>query len=120
MQCVAVCCSVLQLGALFFPSTYSLHLTTLPTNQSATPCVLQCGAVCCSVVQCFAVNCKVFFYAQLFLMGTAALYRVCSTGCSVLQCVAVCCNVLQCVAVCCGVLQCVAVCCNGLLCFIYV
>jgi len=39
-----------------------------------------------------------------------------STGCSVLQCVAVCCSVLQCVAVCCSVSQCVAVCFSVLQC----
>jgi len=46
--------------------------------------VLQCVAVCCSVLQCVAVvavQCSLggarYF---LSLMGTAALYRVCSTG----------------------------------------
>ena len=36
-----------------------------------------------------------------------------SSGCGVLQCVAVCCSVSQCGAVCCSVWQCVAVCCYG-------
>jgi len=81
LQCVVVCCSVLQCVAV---------------------CYIQCVAVCCSAryasdwraCHCVAVCCSV-------------LHSVC---CSVLQCVAVWCSVLQCVAVCCSVLQCVAVC----------
>jgi len=47
--------------------------------------------------------------------GTGMMYMY-DTGCSVLQCGAVCCSVLQCVAVCCSVLQCVAECCSVLQC----
>jgi len=42
--------------------------------------------------------------------GRGRELRGLSTGCSMLQCVAVCCRALQCVEVCCDVLQCVEVC----------
>jgi len=80
LQCVVVCCSVMQ---FYIP----LQLAEVPrSNASLSPVsVLQCVAMCCSVLQCVAMCC------------------------SVLQCIAVCCSVLQCVAVCCSVLQCIAV-----------
>ena len=40
LQCVAVCCSILQYFAVFYS-------------------VLQCVAVCCRVLQCFTVRCSV-------------------------------------------------------------
>jgi len=40
LQCVALCCSVLQCGTMYCS-------------------VLQCVAVCCSVLQCVAVRCSV-------------------------------------------------------------
>jgi len=102
LQCIAVCCSVLQCDLLRSP------LNNVPGFKS-----LQCVAVCCSVLQCVAVCCRVL-----------QCDAVC---CSVLQCVAVCCSVIswdplritflvqnrcsmsQCVAVCRSVSQCVAV-----------
>jgi len=45
LQCVAVCCSVLQ---------QTLHFTALFTVIVCS--VLQCVAVCCSVLQCVAVD----------------------------------------------------------------
>jgi len=65
LQCVAVCCSVLQ---LFW---FILLLLAM----------LQCAAVCCSVLQCVA--------ALLIYLTTLGYVAVC---CSVLQCVAVCCS----------------------------
>ena len=70
MQCVAVCCSVLQCVVI---ATLLAHLVEHHKK------VLQCVAVYCSVLQCIAV--------------------CCSERSRVLQCVAVCCSVLQCVAV---------------------
>jgi len=70
LQCVAVCCSVLQ------------YVVKIVCVRDAPPAplfshryvhVLQCVSACCSVIQCVAMCC------------------------SVLQCVAVCCCVLQCV-----------------------
>ena len=64
LQCVAVCCSVLQCVAV----------------------LLQCVAVCYSVLQCVAVRCSV-------LQCVAVCYSVLqcvAVCCSVLQCVAVC------------------------------
>jgi len=80
LQCVAVCCSVLQWPPL--------------QNVSCPPLyILQCIAVCCSVLQYVAVCCSV-----LHCMCRVLHY----TFCSALQCVAVCCSMLQCVAVCCS------------------
>jgi len=84
LQCVAVCCIVLQ---SYSEVVFSVCCSVLQCVAS----VLQCVAVCCNVLQCVAV----VQWRGIF---------------SVLQCVAVCCSVLQCVAVCCSVLQCVAVC----------
>ena len=94
LQCVSVCCSVLQCG-----------------DRGRTHF---CVAVCCSVLQCVAVCCSVL---QCVLHYVAVC---CSMCCSTLQCVAVCCSVLQChgtfvlqvavMALSCCRLQCVAVC----------
>jgi len=84
LQCVVVCCSVMQRGAAWL---------------SVVQCVAQYDSGSCSVVQCGAVYCVLRACSPLML------------GRSMLQYVAVCCSVLQCVAVCCSVLQCVAVCC---------
>ena len=74
VQCVAVCCSVLQ-----FVAVCTLG-NTLQHTATHFRFVLQFVAVCCRVLPFVAVCC------------------------SVLQCVVVCCSVLQCVAVCCSVL----------------
>jgi len=53
LQCVAVCCSVLQcvaLGALGKARVLSGRCVAV---------VLQCVAVCCSVLQCVVVCCRV-------------------------------------------------------------
>jgi len=81
LQCVAVCCSVLQCAA------------TSGRDKTLVIRRLYIAEICCSVLQCVAVCC-----------GMLQCVAVC---CSVLQCVAVCCSVLQCVAVCCSVLPCV-------------
>jgi len=85
LQCIAVCCSVLQRVAVY---RSPLIAWSIP---KATPF----AAVYCSVLQYLAV-----------LSNALQCVAVC---CSVLQCVAVCCSVLQCVAMCCSVLQCIAV-----------
>jgi len=46
LQCVAVCCSVLQ-------------CLNSQVKEARGPVVLQCVAVCCSVLQCVAVCCSV-------------------------------------------------------------
>jgi len=76
LQCVAVCCSVLQ---------------QLCTARLSIEIVLQCVAVCCSVLHCVAV-----------CMSWMPVKRDC---CSMWQSIAVCCSMLQHVAVCCSVLQ---------------
>ena len=124
LQCVAVCCSILQcvpfgrlhtFGRLHIkkrlcilaPCTQtaaSLFSDFLHTHRgisanfgaSARPINHMAVLVCCSVLQCVAVCC------------------------SVLQCVAVCCSALQCVIVYCSVLQCCAECCSVLQCVVTV
>jgi len=112
LQCVAVCCSVLQCDAV----------------RCMCHSKLQCVAVCCSMLQWVAVCYSVLLqyvamsYVRCVLLqsnaGCIAIHMLqCVTVCySVLQCVTVCCSVLQCVAVCCSVLQCIAVYSNLLQC----
>ena len=83
LQCVAMCCSVLQCVAV--------------CSAGAVPRVLQCVVVCLNVLQCVTVCCSVFSR------------RSASCHTWMMQCVAVCCSALQCVAVCGNVLQCGAV-----------
>jgi len=71
LQCVSVCCSVLQCA----------QHRSRSLLMCRDMCVLQCVAVCYSVLQCVTVC-----YSVLQCVA------VC---CSVLQCVAVCCSVLQ-------------------------
>jgi len=81
LQCVAVCCRVLQ-----------CHLSR-PCPSATGMVGLQRVAVCCGVLWCVAVPLEP---------------PVCSRsryGC-LLQCAAACCSVLLCVAMCCDVLQC--------------
>jgi len=107
LQCVAVCCSVLQCVAV----RYSLASASLG----------QCVAVLCNfasasfgrsvAVSCSALPCVVVCHSVL--QPGCCIFRM--VFCNVLQCwqcVAACCNMLQCAAVCCSVLQCVAVCCS--------
>jgi len=51
VQCVAVCCSVLQCVAH--------HYTVLIARSKGLLKLVQCVAVCCSVLQCVAVCCSV-------------------------------------------------------------
>jgi len=90
LQCVAVCCSMLQCVAV--------------RSVVAECCsVLQCVAVCCSVLQCPL--------RQDVAKNDSTCVCCVTACCSMLQCVAVCsidaecCSVLQCVAVYCSVLQ---------------
>jgi len=72
LQCVAVCCSVLQCVAT---SEFIETRDACVLAMEYVAGVLQCVAVCCSVLQCVVVCC------------------------SALQCGAVCCSALQCVTV---------------------
>jgi len=91
LQCVAVCCSVLQCAAVYQWS--SLHRYLVVAAMGHCDCfVLQCVAVCCSVLQCVAVYqwSPLHRYLAVAAMGCCdcvALQNVCG---SVLQCVAVC------------------------------
>jgi len=122
VQCVAVCCSVLQCVAV---------ATEVPEDAAfLAPLLLHVpGKVCCSVLQCVAVCCSVLQW-QLRYPKTRHLWRRFYSTCLV-KCVAVCCSVLQCVAVATEVpedaaylapllstclVQCVAVCCIALQC----
>ena len=84
LQCVAVCCSVLQCVVLFSSCC----------SDSISAVI---GSVCVtlqSIVECSSV------------LHYVVVVAVC---CSVLQSIAVCCSVMQCAAVRCSVLQSIAV-----------
>ena len=84
LQCVAVCCSVLQCVR----DTHSSPTVRISDADTQTV------AVCCSVLQCVAVCCSV---CETPLKSNSAHKRCRHADCcSVLQCVAVCCSVLQC------------------------
>jgi len=112
LQCVAVCCSVLQTVIRPFRCIYAVNLCCSGL-QCGTVCrkgcflMLHCVAVNGSVLQCVAGCCSVLQYVATF--------------CSVLQCAATLYSVLQffvfpaaTTAVCRSVLQCYAVCCSSL------
>ena len=119
LQCVAVCCSVLQYVA---KCKYCRVASRRHAKSRAAriPHVLQCVAVCRSVLQYVAVCWRVSTLQRV--LSTAGESKgPCSRTFAVLQCLkqatqsgAVCFSVLQCVSVCCSVLQCVAVCCSVL------
>jgi len=87
LQCVAVCCSVLQCVAKY--------------RADFGGCVLQCVAVCCSVLQCVAVCCSVsqcvaVCHGEIKISIELTLQNAC---CSVLQfreCVTMYYDVLHC------------------------
>jgi len=133
LQCVAVCCSVLQCA--FFLLLLAKKSQFQVLQRAAVCCsVLQCATVCCSVLQCVAACCSVLQHVAVLLNAVCILLsangkKVSIPGvehdavcCSALLCVTVrCsallrvtarCSVLQRVAVRCSVLQRVAVCCS--------
>ena len=97
LQCVAVCCSVLQLFCTEFRALFDCT-----EFESIVFGVLKRGAVCCCCLQCAAAFLASNYMALIDCMKDGAIFL-----CRVLQCVAVCYSVLQCVAVCCSLLQCV-------------
>ena len=89
LQCVAVCCSVLQCVAGYM---------TCYTSCLVVCCsMLQCVAVCCSVLQCAAAYCSVLQCVAVFVFAPNSCNRF------TFPVVAVCCNALHCVG-CCRVL----------------
>ena len=80
LQCVAVCCSVLQCGDIVVSILriwcdfivgvilrWRLCVLCSVLQRVAVCCsVLQCVAVCCSVLQCVAVCCIVLLLLMLF------------------------------------------------------
>ena len=56
LQCVAVCCNVVQHGAVWCSVMQCVAVRCSVVQRVAVCCsVLQCGAACCSVSQCIAV-----------------------------------------------------------------
>jgi len=123
LQCVAVCCSVLQCrnhGTLTHMSKVSMLLVMCVAVCCS---VLQCVALlCCGVLQYVAVWCSTEMMAHTYTWARWDYHSLqhTATHCNTLQHTAThcntavrlsftyaCCSVLQCVAVCCGVLQCV-------------
>jgi len=80
MQCVAVCCSVVQHGAVWCS-------------------VVQCLAVCCSVLQCVAAYCSVSTSFEidvgLFLSNIGFFWVTYLFGVMLVSCVGLCCVVQQ-------------------------
>jgi len=111
LQCVAVCCSVLQCVADPCVYTYRRAFGQRATRGMA-------NVACCSVLQCVAVCCsamQIYVYKgteepkgrPMVLQMQQAEHPHTAEAPVVLQYVAVCCSALQCVAVCCSTLQCV-------------
>jgi len=76
LQCVAVCCSVLQCVAMGkVPTRSNIALLKVVELRHNGECARQCVAVWCGVLQCVTVFCSVLQYD--------------AGCCSVLQCVAV-------------------------------
>ena len=105
LQCVAVCCSVLQ------SAPHALHYQQCRLEYDQLSCsVLQCVAMCCNVLQCVTVCCRVL---QCVTSSHARDARAATPPRIYAVCCGVCYSVLHCVAVCCGVcysvLQCVAI-----------
>jgi len=83
LQCVAVCCSVLQRVAVI----RCLPQACTESSASGVVCVYVCVVcVCCSVLQCLSVVC---WHAAVFEWCVYVLQRV-AACCSVLQYGAVC------------------------------
>ena len=128
LQCVAVCCSVLQCvtNSQIHMNIHIYTITKILFHEETAHFMQhkQCVAVCCSVLQCVAVC-----HELTVSYGNSPIHAAQAVCCSVLQCVAAVCSVccsalhhvaavcclLQCVAVCCSVLQCAAVCCCSVL-----
>jgi len=94
LQCVAVCCSVLQCVA-------AVRCSVLQCVAPDTSHVLQCVAVCCSVLQCGVVCCSVLHLIPRITLCVAH-YSICNTLqhvrliiCNTLQHTTPHCNTLQ-------------------------
>jgi len=117
LQCVAVCCSVLQCDAVDVNLNHVDFDDVFRRWNNDWLLLSNDGDCVCNTPQCTATHCNTRQNADfddLFPRWNDEWLFLSDDG--VLQCVAVCCGVLQCVAVCCSVLQCVAVCCCVLQC----
>ena len=110
LQCVAVCCSVLQCCSVVRILTHTqcvVVCTASDSGSSSSRCsVLQCVAVCCSVLQCVVVCCSML---QKAIRGAPQVVAVVASPETYIYIYKQCVAVLQCVAVYGSVLQCVAV-----------
>jgi len=116
LQCVAVCCSVLQCDTNVNESCHRLRIVDVhgSVDSDCVAVCCDCVAVCCDVsqyvsltcivLQCVAVCCSVLQMRMSHVTQISSW--MCTAKRSVLQCVAMCCNCERCVA---GVLQ---VCCS--------
>jgi len=100
LQCVAVCCIVLQLRCSVLQCAAGASEALFWEDYECVA-VLQYIVVCCSMLQCVAKCCRAMQEPP----------RPCVLRMTIeLQCVAACCSVVQCVAAWCRVIQSVAVC----------
>ena len=78
LQCVAVCCSMLQYVAVCCSVLQCVAVRCSVLQCVAMCCsVLQCVAVCCSVLQCVAVCCSVL---QCVVLSSGGHTHMCGTG----------------------------------------
>ena len=104
---LSVCCSVLQFCysvMQWFTAYQQVNMKYAVTYECLPTCIR--SALCCSVLQCIAAFCSVLWCVTMCCSMLQLYCSVLQMYCSVLQCVAVCCSVLQCVAI---LLQCDAV-----------
>jgi len=132
LQCVAVCCSVLERVAVCCSLLQSVAVCCSVPHK--LPCRLFTDVWCWFEENtCQCVDLTFLFFPFLFLFfsdynsSDSNWTKLCpqesgcrsvAVCCSLLWCVAVCCSVLQCVEVCCGVLQCIVVYCSVLQCVV--
>jgi len=121
LQCVAVCCRVLQCVVRHPRLCHSSPQVVL--QHGAACCVTTCYCVldACVAVRCSVLQCVVRRLCHFFLprprvcysvLQRVVLQRVTAFCMCVLRHVAVCCSVLQCVELPCIALQCVSLCCS--------
>ena len=124
MQCVAVCCSGLDIEVCGMTNTKGVPTPLCPSVLriwrllgvcACRSCSSLSDCLLCSVLQSVAVRYSVLQCVVLPCVAVCcSMLRCAAVCCSVWQGLAVCYSVLRCIAVCCSVLQRVAVCCSTL------
>jgi len=107
LQCVAVCCDVLQCVAVTYFASLCMTVQRGGSVARNNRLCWKCATVCYSVLQFYSLQCHASQSKDVRLwQETTESVAVC---CNSLQCDIVRGSALQCAAACCGVLRCVAV-----------